>query len=623
MPGKLEINGKSLICELAAEVQIDGVWLNADQAAGQGFPLQESVSECRRIRVKNQSKKTVRLGGFRWHHAGHRGDFLHAPGRSFRIYAEGWMMASPCGVKKFGDREFNYDIDFMPFAICRPDECSDRPNHFHAENMTAILNGKTGEILLAGFVTSAHQFGRFLIDLDEEGVSDFSLISDCDGRELDPGETAESEELAFFFGDDLPSLQNRFADLWGAKMKARKKYAPPFGWCSWYYYFDRVRENDVLENVRWFAAHRTEFPVEYIQLDDGYQSALGDWLTCNEKFPNGLKDLAEKIRRAGFRPAIWLAPFSVEENSILLREHPEWMVKDADGQVIFPARWRENHKIAVLDGTHPEVQDHFRRLFRTLREWGWDYVKLDFMVYGTAKGIRFDRKATRAEALRRGIEAIREGFGEEGFILGCTVPFGPMAGVVDGERISTDITPCWGSDRLVYNEAPAVPNVCRNVIHHAYMNHRLWINDPDTHIARIDNNELAANEVKLWTEAVRLGGGMLLFSDRFETLTPERAVYSKSLIADQDCYVSLPLDAFREAFPRLWLGKHKQTGERRLGVFNFDDSAAGTELFRSDLKGEAVMLTETATGEVFELKDNSISIPVPPHSVRMFKVETA
>ena len=619
MTSKIEIDGKILIAELSAEVKINGSWLDEQTAAKQGFSLRETIGESRKISVENKSGKTVRLGGFRWHHSGHHQDFLNAPGTSFRIDAEGWMMASPCGLRKFGDREFAYNPEYTRFAVCAPEDCSDQPNHFHAEHNVAILNDSCGTILLAGFVTSAHQFGRFLIELDENGVCDFSMISDCDDRELDPGESAVSEELMFFAGKDLSALQENFAEVWGCKMNARKKFAPPLGWCSWYYYFAKVRECDVIENVQWFAAHREEFPIKYIQLDDGYQSALGDWLICNEKFPNGLKNLAETIKKAGFKPAIWLAPFLVEENSVLLKEHPEWMVKGDDGKPIFPQKWRDDHKAAILDGTNPEVQAHFRKLFRTIREWGWEYIKLDFMVQETSRGHLFDRKATRAEALRRGMEAIRKGFGEDGFILGCTVPFGPMVGIVDGERISTDITPYWGTERSAFDEAPTVPNVCRNIIHHTYMNHRIWVNDPDTHIARIDNNKLTESEVILWTNAVRLSGGMLLFSDRFETLAPERAVYSKSLIADQDQYVSVPLDSFRNKFARLWLGKHKVSGALLLGAFNFDDTETKEKLFRSDLKGDAV-LTDTVSGEKFELKGESVTIPVPPHSVRMFKV---
>lgn len=620
MKHTIEIDREIFIAELSCEVRINAVWLDGETAAKQGFPLRETRKDgvCR-LSVKNDSGKTAKLGGFRWRHAGHHGDFLHAPAGEFRIDAEGWMMASPCGVKRYGDRDFSYHPDYLRFAVCAPEDMSDLPNRFHAEHCVTIRNDRTGKNLLAGFVTSAHQFGRFLIALDEDGVGDFSMISDCDDRELDAGETADSEELAFFAGPDAVRLRERFAELWGEKMNARKKFAPPLGWCSWYYYFDKVRESDILENVRWFASRRADFPIEYIQLDDGYQSALGDWLVCNEKFPNGLQYLAQEIRKAGYKPALWLAPFMVEENSVLLREHPDWMIRDRDGGTLFACQWRESHRVAVLDGTHPEVQAFFRGLFRTLREWGYGYVKLDFMVQETSRGKLFDRRATRAEALRRGLEAIREGFGEDGFILGCTVPFGPVVGIVDGERVSTDITPFWKRSGTAYDEAPNVPNVCRNIIHHSYMNRRIWINDPDTHIARIDNNELTENEVILWTNAVRLGGGMLLFSDRFSTLAPERAVFSKSLIADQDQYVSHPLDVFRNAFPRLWLGKHRKTGELLLGVFNFDDAKTDTEILPAELPAHAV-LADTANGETFALDGAPVAIPVEAHSVRMFSV---
>ena len=135
--------------------------------------------------------------------------------------------------------------------------------------------------------------------------------------------------LAAGAAPSLYAAQCNFAECWGARMHARKRFAPPLGWCSWYYYFAKVREEDILENVRWFADHREEFPIEYIQLDDGYQRALGDWLVCNEKFPHGLRWLAAEITRAGFKPALWLAPFQVEDNSELLREHPDWMIQNA------------------------------------------------------------------------------------------------------------------------------------------------------------------------------------------------------------------------------------------------------------------------------------------------------
>ena len=60
----------------------------------------------------------------------------------------------------------------------------------------------------------------------------------------------------------------------------------------------------MLANLRTLVRMREEFPLEVVQLDDGFQSALGDWDTTNSKFPSGLKFLADKIRKAGFAAGI-------------------------------------------------------------------------------------------------------------------------------------------------------------------------------------------------------------------------------------------------------------------------------------------------------------------------------
>ena len=285
-----------------------------------------------------------------------------------------------------------------------------------------------------GFVTTGNQFGHFKTVLSETGVDSLDIRSSCDGMLVEPGDTVCSETLALMQGTDGFELQCRYADLLGQNMKARTHQMPPIGWCSWYYYFSEVTQADIALNVAYLAEHREQYPLRYIQLDDGYQSVLGDWLCCNDKFPDGLEVVARMIRTQGFLPALWVAPFLAEENSALLRKHPDWMIHDEDGKVILQYPWRTG-KAAILDGTNPEVLTHLKRLFARIREMGFDYVKLDFLIAACTvrNGVLHDSKATRAQALRRGLEAIREGFGEDGFILGCTVPFGASVGVVDGK----------------------------------------------------------------------------------------------------------------------------------------------------------------------------------------------
>ena len=54
-----------------------------------------------------------------------------------------------------------------------------------------------------------------------------------------------------------------------------------------------------------------DWPFDVVQLDDGFQSEVGDRLVTNEKFPSGLAGVADSISAAGFRPGLWIAPFGV------------------------------------------------------------------------------------------------------------------------------------------------------------------------------------------------------------------------------------------------------------------------------------------------------------------------
>ena len=74
----------------------------------------------------------------------------------------------------------------------------------------------------------------------------------------------------------------------GVDLVPRDGDASPVGWCSWYELYNDVKESDILRNVELLASH-PELHMDFVQVDDGYQAAIGDWLTCNRKFPNGLK----------------------------------------------------------------------------------------------------------------------------------------------------------------------------------------------------------------------------------------------------------------------------------------------------------------------------------------------
>lgn len=627
-------NGDAWFRNLTFSVEIEGRWLQPESWSSDGSGLltarldgfelelrrrEEGDFLLFRGAVRNHSGGPVRIGRFRWRGRRESGDLFSLPGERFRVYSEAWTMPAVAGSHRFGECDFPINPGYLRCAVSEPESYdSSTPNRFAADYMLMLNDRESGSTLLAGFVTSGAQTGRFGIELDGGGVAEFHADSCCDRSLLPDGARLESETLAFLSGNDDYRLASMFAARWGEAMGARIPAASPTGWCSWYYYFADVTEKDIIENVDFLRAHRGEYPLEYIQVDDGYQAACGDWLCTNDKFPHGLGFLADRIREAGFRPALWLAPFLVEERSRLVAEHPEWLVHNSSGDVIWAMEWR-GCRAAVLDGTHPGAQAWLTALFRKLAELGFDYVKLDFLVYeaSSADMVYYDGSATRAQALRRGMEAIRAGFGEERFILGCTALLGSVAGIVDAERISTDISPYWGREKdRPFLESIRVPNVCRNIINRTYLHNRLWANDPDVLVARDDSTELTRGEIELCTSALYLSGGLTLCGDRFSTLSAERAELVRFLLAERDPVREVrPLDRFERIVPAIWFGHRAADGAPVVGLFNFDE-----EPLRLD-----VALPEPATGvfrdrwsgERFSADSGRFSATVPPHCCRL------
>lgn len=522
-----------------------------------------------RAKFVNETGKAVKLDYFRF-----SGFEFSGAGADLRLYREGWTAVSAISTVRYGECDMRLDKDYMPFAVSEPSAYTwEKPNTFSAENVVVLNNRSTGNNLLAGFISSAHFYNRFQVELAENGLKTLDAYVLGDGRTVDPGAEIVSEELVLLPGKDGYGLLERFAELWAERMNARKWEHAPTGWCSWYYYFSKVTEDDVVENLEFFSKHKEDYPIEYFQIDDGYQRTPGDWLQPSERFPHGIAHTVKLIKDYGFKPGLWFAPFMVCSDSELYREHPEYLLKDADGNIIHPVKWRGTDA-AFLDCTREDVLKFLRDLFSAVRSWGCAYIKLDFMMYESCitNAVYHDKYATRCEAYRRGMEAIREGIGDDALILGGTIIVGPSAGIVNACRYGSDITPYWRREHQLGKEAPAVPNVIRNLVLRRYMHWRMWVNDPDVIIARKVKNELTENEIILWLDAVYMVGGSLLLADRMPVLEEDRAALCRDMMQDVDALQDVrPEDFFEREVPRIWSGVRKRDGKTVLGLFNPDE----------------------------------------------------
>jgi alpha-galactosidase len=338
------------------------------------------------------------------------------------------------------------------------------------------------------------------------------VVVDTEGLELKPGETWELEEFTFRAGADREQLLADLAERLKQNHPPLRLSSPPSGWCSWYCFGPRVTAQQVLDNLDFIAKHQPG--LKYIQIDDGYQPAMGDWLETGAAFGGNVQGVLKQIRQRGFEPAIWVAPFVAEEKSHLFQQHPDWFVKDSDGKPLPSDRvtfggWRRGPWYA-LDGTHPEAQQHFENLFRTMRqEWGCTYFKLDANFWGAMHGGHFhDPHATRIEAYRRGMQAILRG-AQDSFILGCNHPIWASLGLVHGSRSSNDIKRTW----------ERVSSTARQNLNRNWQNGRLWWNDPDVLVL---TGDLSEDEFRFHATAVYASGGMLLSGDDLTKMSEEK-----------------------------------------------------------------------------------------------------
>ncbi|MGH9386506.1 MAG: alpha-galactosidase [Vicinamibacterales bacterium] len=295
--------------------------------------------------------------------------------------------------------------------------------------------------------------------------------------------------------------------------------APPSGWCSWYCFGPNVTAKQVLSNLDVIAR---DIPgLRYIQIDDGYQPVMGDWLETGNAFGGEVQAVLRQIRARGFEPAIWVAPFIADEGSRLFKEHPDWFVKDDEGRPLRADRvtfggWRRGPWYA-LDGTHPDAQAHLEHVFKTMRdEWGCTYFKLDANFWGAIHGGHFhDRRATRIEAYRRGMAAVLRG-ARDAFVLGCNHPIWPSIGVIHGSRSSHDIRRDW----------KRVSDTARQNLSRNWQNGRLWWNDPD---AIVLTGGLSEDEFRFHATVIYASGGMILSGDDLTTISPARLAMLRKL----------------------------------------------------------------------------------------------
>lgn len=302
----------------------------------------------------------------------------------------------------------------------------------------------------------------------------------------------------------------------------------PSGWESWYNHYSNIDEKLILENLKALRASQNiismgNFSSKIFQIDDGWEEALGDWYLRNDRFPNGFTNIVEKIDSAGYVPGLWLAPFIIDERSNTAKNHPEWILKDDKGNKViagFNPLWGKKGNFYCLDLTNEEVITHLSSLMeRVINEWGFRYIKLDFLYAGMLYG-SFKNKIPSYKAYTRAIEILTKiketSDGKKVAYLGCGVPFEASFKYFPLTRIGCDTLEHWKNSKLRFinwnGRNEAYLNV-KDTLGHALWNRTIFANDPDVIFIRENNCTLSKEEKKLIAFVNVMFGSQLMYSD--------------------------------------------------------------------------------------------------------------
>ncbi len=164
------------------------------------------------------------------------------------------------------------------------------------------------------------------------------------------------------------------------------------------------------ENMKKVCDHVAGKGMQYLVMDSGWYGKddgywwdyTGEWEINTNRFPNGLKPVADYIRSKGMIPGIWFEFENVTPKCKLWNK-AEWLLKK-DGVPLSVGGRR------FLDMENPEVKEHLRdKVIKLLKDNGYGYIKVD---YNDTIGLGCDGPDGMGENLRRKILATQDFFKE-------------------------------------------------------------------------------------------------------------------------------------------------------------------------------------------------------------------
>ena len=287
---------------------------------------------------------------------------------------------------KFLPAEENYNL-FVPWDN---DEWVSYNNYAFGGDLTScevttLYNAPSGNALVVGSIE--HTVWKTGVTASTKSSGEISSLKAFGGlsnnwtRDYDfphgsvSGTKVSSPKIMVGYFSDWRDGMEQYADL-NAIVASRLpwEHGKPFIWNSWGVIQTALRYNDANEVSLWMAENLPEYKNDstvYVCLDSYW-----DNLTTNH-----LKQFAKHCHDRGQKAGIYWTPFVDWSNTPDRQvEGTKYTYSDIwlrkDGQPI------KRTGASACDPTHPGTRARIEKFMGNFRDWGYDFVKLDFMDHG-------------------------------------------------------------------------------------------------------------------------------------------------------------------------------------------------------------------------------------------------
>lgn len=403
---------------------------------------------------------------------------------------------------------------------------------------------------------------------------------------------------------------------------------PPFGWNSWYAYMAEVNNAD-FQNASRFLKGNLQ-PQGFADKGTVYVNLDSFWDNIKE---DDLVDSVKQIHGRGQKAGIYWTPFVFWGNN----QDLGWKVDGTEGRYTYEdvvLKDATGKPLAALDGglpmdpTHPATLTRIDWQTQRFIQWGFDFVKLDFMTHGALEAEHFDKSiATGTAAYNLGMKRIVENLSParvgRSFFIGLSIaPLFP-AGYGHSRRISCDVWPNIGATEYLLNS----------------LTYGWWIggsvyslNDPDitTLYQAHGSNPTTPDEGRSRLNASVIAGGILLDGDdltnpqaqqRAEQMLTNKAINDLARMGRS----FRPIEGDTGSHAADWF-VYEDARRRRLflAVFNYDGANKVTkqvELARIGLKPDRnYRAVDLWTGASQSLH-GTLSIDLPPAGSTILQID--